>query len=334
MATERRIEVLRAIVSDFVREGEPVGSKTLVERHNLDVSPATIRNDMAQLEEEGYLYQPHTSAGRIPTPKGYREFVDHIAMLKPVSDPERHAIERFLEGAVDIDDIAQRTVRLLAQLTHQLAVVQYPSRKRSGLRHLELVQVSQHQLLVVVITDSGNVTQHVVECDEDLDNVDIMGLRIILNTPGADVDQMLKQLGRNVTPAQQHLASRIVDLVNSSLDKTAKEKVVVAGAANLVRSTPDFTGSIVPVLDALEEHMTLLRLFSQQDDENDQVNVSIGEENDHNALTETAVVSDTYSAEDDATAHLGVIGPIRMDYPATMSSVRAVARYLTRYLAR
>jgi heat-inducible transcriptional repressor len=121
---DRKLEVLRAIVEDYVSTQEPVGSKTLVDRHSLGVSPATIRNDMAALEDEGYIAQPHTSAGRIPTDKGYRLFVDKLSSVKPLTSAERRAIQSFLDGAVDLDDIVGRTVRLLAQLTRQVAVVQ------------------------------------------------------------------------------------------------------------------------------------------------------------------------------------------------------------------
>src|SRR5881398_1779338 len=113
MLDERKLEVLRAIVEDYVSTQEPVGSKALVERHNLGVSPATIRNDMAALEEEGYIAQPHTSAGRVPTDKGYRLFVDRLSTVKPLSSPERRAIQTFLEGAADLDDVVLRTVKLL-----------------------------------------------------------------------------------------------------------------------------------------------------------------------------------------------------------------------------
>ena len=133
----RKLEVLRAIVEDYVATEEPVGSKSLAERHALGVSPATIRNDMALLEEEGFITQPHTSAGRVPTDKGYRLFVDRLAGVKPLSAAERRAIESFLEGAVDLDDVIGRTVRLLSQITRQVAVVQYPSLTRSTVRHIE-----------------------------------------------------------------------------------------------------------------------------------------------------------------------------------------------------
>src|SRR5256714_3079323 len=132
---DRKLEVLRGIVEDYVETQEPVGSKALVERHNLRVSPATVRNDMAVLEEEGYIHQPHTSAGRVPTDRGYRLFVDKLSRIKPLSPAERRAIERFLIGAVDLDDVVHRTVRLRAAPTRQVAIVQYPSLTRPRARH-------------------------------------------------------------------------------------------------------------------------------------------------------------------------------------------------------
>src|SRR6476659_5731377 len=136
-SADRRLEVLRAIIEDFIATNEPVGSKTLADRHNLGVSPATIRNDMAVLEEEGLIAQPHTSAGRIPTEKGYRLFVDRLSQVKPLSPAERRAITTILQGAVDRDEVVARSVRLLARLTRQVAVVQYPTVSRSTVRHVE-----------------------------------------------------------------------------------------------------------------------------------------------------------------------------------------------------
>lgn len=164
MLSERRLEVLRAIVQDYVGTEEPVGSKALTERHSLGVSPATVRNDMAALEEEGFIAQPHTSAGRIPTDKGYRLFVDKLTAVKPMTGPERRAIQNFLDGAVDLDDVVGRTVRLLAQLTRQVAVVQYPSLTRSTVRHVELLSLAAARLMLVLITDTGRVEQRMIDC--------------------------------------------------------------------------------------------------------------------------------------------------------------------------
>src|SRR4029450_2131662 len=178
---DRKLEVLRAIVEDYVETREPVGSKALCERPQLGVSPATVRNDMAVLEEEGYIRQPHTSAGRVPTDAGYRLFVDRLSRVKPLSPAERRAIERFLIGAVDLDDVVHRTVRLLAQLTRHVAVVQYPSLSRSRVRHLELVPISTTRLMLVLITDAGRVEQRLVDLPGPVEVDLVNDLRQTLN---------------------------------------------------------------------------------------------------------------------------------------------------------
>src|SRR6478752_2924887 len=177
MQEDRRLAVLRAIVEDYVSTREPVGSKALVERHRLGVSPATVRNDMASLEEEGLIAQPHTSAGRIPTDKGYRFFVDRLTSLKPMSAAERRAISTFLEGAHDLDDMVQRSVRLLAQLTQQVAIVQYPILARSSVRHVELIQLTSTRLLIVLILSTGRVEQRVIELPLELGEDSLADLR-------------------------------------------------------------------------------------------------------------------------------------------------------------
>src|SRR5689334_3044340 len=174
---DRKLEVLRAIIEDFIATNEPVGSKTLADRYNLGVSPATIRNDMAVLEEEGLIAQPHTSAGRVPTDAGYRLFVDRLTELKPLSAAERKAISTFLNGAADLDDVLRRAVRTLAQLTRHVAVIQYPSLNRSKVRHLELVSVSTTRLLLVLITDTGRVEQRVIDLPAPVADERVFDLR-------------------------------------------------------------------------------------------------------------------------------------------------------------
>ncbi len=147
---ERRLEILRAIVDEYVATQEPVGSKAIAERHGLGVSPATIRNEMAALEHDGLITQPHTSAGRIPTNSGYRVFVDRIAEVKPLSNPERRAIESFMSGASDLEDVMNRTGKLLAQITKQVAVVQMPSQDRVVLSGTANLALSNHDEAAVL----------------------------------------------------------------------------------------------------------------------------------------------------------------------------------------
>jgi heat-inducible transcriptional repressor len=334
---ERRLDVLRAIVQDYVSTNDPVGSKALAERHDLGVSPATIRNDMAVLEEQGYITQPHTSAGRVPTDKGYRLFVDRLSAVKPLSVAERRAIERFLDGAVDLHDVLRRSVRLLAQLTHQVAVVQYPTLSRSAVRHLEVVHLAAARLMLVLITDTGRVEQRVVDCPVDVDVEAVAELRTLLNSAFSGVK--LVEAGDKVPDlldcAPPHLRG-LIATVSATLMETlvepSEDRLVIGGTANLARSGAlDFPGTLRPLLEALEEQVVVLRLMSQVDAST--VLVRIGEENAHEALAGASFVSVGYGAGDRALGGLGVVGPTRMDYPMNMAAVRAVARYVGHLLA-
>lgn len=335
---DRRLEVLRAIVEDYVDTREPVGSRALVERHHLGVSPATIRNDMAALEEAGLIAQPHTSAGRIPTDKGYRYFVDQLSSVKPLNPAERRAIQKLLEGAHDVDDIVERTVRLLAQLTQQVAIVQYPSLKRSAIRHIELISVAQRRVLVVVITDTGRVQQRTIDTDSALSEAELGELRARINaeTSGLRTSEIGDALGRvsEFFPAELHdTITKISATLSSALVDEVEDRVVLAGTANLARTDIDFTRSISPVLDAIEEHVVLLRLLHEMAQDAQDVSVRIGSENVHDGLIETSLVSTGYGVGDDVRARMGVLGPTRMNYPTSIATVRAVARYVSRILA-
>jgi heat-inducible transcriptional repressor len=335
---DRRLAVLRAIVEDYVRTKEPVGSKALVDRHSLGVSPATIRNDMAALEEEGYIAQPHTSAGRIPTDKGYRLFVDRLSTVKPLSAAEKRAIHLLLDDALDLDDVIDRTVRLLAQLTRQVAVVQYPSLTRSTVRHVELVPLGGGRLLVVLITNTGRVEQRIVDVEVDPGEALLGEVRARLNaaTGGrrlTDVAIVVANLPGAFAPEDRRLVRMVLDALEDSLAVNREERIVLAGTANLARSGPDFARTIGPVLEALEEQVILLKLLSEMAEDLSEVGVRIGRETENDNLAETAVVASAYGGQGEVVARLGVLGPTRMDYPMTMAAVRAVARYVSRILS-
>ncbi|WP_018545175.1 heat-inducible transcriptional repressor HrcA [Streptomyces sp. LaPpAH-108] len=336
MLSERRLQVLRAIVQDYVGTEEPVGSKALTERHNLGVSPATVRNDMAALEDEGFIAQPHTSAGRIPTDKGYRLFVDKLAGVKPMSAPERRAIQNFLDGAVDLDDVVARTVRLLAQLTRQVAVVQYPSLTRSTVRHVELLSLAPARVMLVLITDTGRVEQRMVDCPAPFGESSLADLRARLNSRVAgrrftDVPRLVEDLPDAFEADDRGTVSTVLSTLLETLVEENEERLMIGGTANLTRFGHDFPLVIRPVLEALEEQVVLLKLLGEAKDPG--VTVRIGHENAHEGLNSTSVVSVGYGSGGEAVAKLGVVGPTRMDYPGTMGAVRAVARYVGQILA-
>ena len=336
-ADERRFAVLRAIVADYVATQEPVGSKALVERHNLGVSSATVRNDMAVLEEDGYIAQPHTSAGRIPTDKGYRRFVDRINQVKPLSQAERKAIQEFLDGALDLDDVLRRSVRLLAQLTQQVAVVQYPTLTRSTVRHVELIALTPARLMVVLITDSGRVDQRVVDLGEVVTEEAAGRLRTMLISAMvgrrlADASVLVAELPDAAPKELRGPVTTLAMVLLDALVEHPEERLVLGGTANLTRNTADFPGSLRRILEALEEQVVVLRLLASAHTPGT-VRVSIGEENEAEDLRSTSVVSVGYGPGEMLLGGMGVVGPTRMDYPGNIAAVHAVARYVGEILA-
>lgn len=335
MQEDRRLAVLRAIVEDYVATEEPVGSKALVERHGLNVSPATIRNDMAALEEDGYLAQPHTSAGRVPTDKGYRLFVDRLTTVRAMSSAERRAISTFLDGAVDLDDVISRSVRVLAQLTRQVAVVQYPTLSRSTVRHVEIVAMTSTRLLLVLILSTGRVEQRVIELTEPLSEDELSTLRSRINLAAtgetiADAASALDELVEDAVAVPSTTAAVVAALTEAMSDHRSDERIVVGGTANLARFGDSFDTAVRPLLEALEEQVVLLKLLGEATT-GGTVTVRIGAEGPFQELSSTSVVTSGYGPGEGLAA-LGVVGPTRMDYPSTMAAVRAVARYVSRIL--
>jgi len=336
MVSDRGLEVLRVIVQHYVASREPVGSKSIVDQHSFGVSAATIRNDMALLEDEELIVAPHTSSGRVPTDKGYRVFVDQLADVRPLTSAQRQAIETFLGESHDLDDVLARTVRLLAQLTHQVALVQYPSLSTSRIQHIEVVPIGGARVMTVLITDSGRVEQRLLEL-APFDDGFIADLRVRLNaTLGGlgltDAAARLTTLPDDFIEERRPVVEQVVASLREQVLADRYDKLVMAGAANLARAEEDFSGSIFPVLEAIEQQVTLLRLFGEMEVDVGGVSARIGRENAGYGLEETSVVSSGYSTSGGSVARLGVLGPTRMDYPSNMAAVRAVARYLSRLL--
>lgn len=335
MASERSLEVLRVIVTDYIRNREPVGSKSIADRHGFGVSAATIRNDMAALEEAELIVAPHTSSGRIPTDKGYRLFVDRLADARPLTTAQRRAIEAFLTESHDFDEVLTRAVGSLAQLTNSVAVAQVPSLATAIIRHVEFVRLDERRILTVVITDSGRVEQRVGQLAEPVGDELLARMRErlaarLVGSSVRDAASALRDVSDVFEARDAELAAPIIVNLLEQVLANRQERFVIAGAANLARTERDFPSSILPVLEAIEEQVVLLRLFGELAFD-DRVAVRIGREHTQTALAETAVVG-TGFASDHGTSGLGVIGPTRMDYQRNMAAVRAVARYLSRVL--
>ena len=336
MTDERKFAVLQAIINDYVATEEPVGSRALVERHNLKVSPATIRNDMAALEDEGLIVQPHTSAGRIPTEQGYRYFVDRLNEVRPLSPAEQAAISKFLSGAVDLDDVMQRTVRLLAQMTGQVALVKYPSLSKSILRHFDLVLLNEKRLMIMLVANTGRLEQAVLETQDEISSelIDEVRNKIknkISDKKFSEIRNLIVELSQEFNLSKRPLIDSILDLVRDTAIEPEERRIAVGGASNLVRLDPEFSKTLLPVLDQIEENVVLLRLLGELSSA-ENLKVSIGSENMLENFKTASVISSEYVSKE-VVSQLGIVGPTRMDYPNTISSVSAVARYLGKILS-
>ena len=336
MVSERGLQVLRAIVQDYVETHEPVGSRSIVDRYSFGVSAATIRNDMALLEDEELITAPHTSSGRVPTDKGYRVFGDHLAQLRPLSVAQRTAIESFLTAPTDLDDLMIRTVRVLTQLTGQVALAQYPSFARAHITHLELVALAPNRVLIVLVTDAGGVSQRLTPLPVDVDDADTAVLRarlsaLITGQAVSDAAERLQNLVAAEDQTKDVALRTLAAVVIEELGEFRQERLVMAGAATLARREQDFRGSIHPILEAIEEQVTLLRLMGEMVTDAQGLGASIGTENEPFGLGEASIVASNYAAPS-GTARVGVMGPTRMDYPSNLAAARAVARYLSRML--
>ena len=336
-AVERRQAVLRAIVADYIASQEPVGSKALVDRHKLGVSSATIRNDMAVLEQQGYISQTHASSGRIPTEAGYRAFVDALHDVKPLSQVERHAILDFLESGVDMEDVLRRSVQLLAQLTNQAAVVQLPTLSVSRVKHCEVVALNPTRLLLVLITDTGRVDQRNVDLAAPIGDEGVRAVRDLLNDVLVDktlqdASESLRGLttraGAEIAEVQDAVERASEVLISTLVDATP-DRLIIAGSANL--TTASQAGSLQSVIDALEHQVVVLKLLAGAQ-ELERVSVRIGSENEDAELSRASIVTTAYGSGDEALGGLGVVGPTHMDYPGTMQKVATVARYISRIL--
>lgn len=336
MVSERGLEVLRAIVEDYVDTREPVGSKAIVERHAFGVSAATIRNDMALLEEEELITAPHTSSGRVPTDKGYRVFVDRLAGIRPLTPAQRNAVVAFLSESVDLDDLLARAVRSLTQLTGHVALIQYPSFDRAHVTHLELVRIGPGRIVVIIVTDTARVSQRLASLPSASGEPDVDALRrraaaLVTGLGVREAATAVAEDAASEAAAADPAWRELLRVVGEELEDFRQDRLVMAGAATLARREADFRGSIFPLLEALEEQVTLLRLVGEMVADEQGLAASIGRENEPFGLSEASVLTSDYEATG-GPARVGVLGPTRMDYPSNLGAARAVARFVSRML--
>lgn len=327
MLSERRRRVLQALVEEYIASATPVGSRTLVERHDLGCSPATVRNELAILEETGYVVQPHVSAGRLPTDIGYRSFVDVLAE-SDLAAADIEAMRGAVRGsAFELDDLMRETSVALTQLTNCLAVVLAPSVTMTRVKRIDLLSLAPRRALFVLITESGQVVNRTVELTADAVPERLAEVERSLNSAfdgkrAAEIRPLRSAL--EDASGEDGLVALVVDEILDALEEADRDRLYHVGVPALL-AQPEFqhAGRARPLIEFLEDSIAVLEALSAVLSSTG-VSVSIGHENRRVELGNLSIVATNYGAGD-ADGIVGVIGPTRMDYQRAMTAVRVVA---------
>lgn len=336
---ERKAAILKAIVQQYVRSGEPVSSKRLVSERDFGVSAATVRAEMVALEDAGFIAQPHTSAGRVPTDRGYRYFVDALADTAAPQPSQRAALEGLLLGSDDIDDLLRRASGVLSRLTHFAALVVAPRFDHSRLRHVELVQLGSQRVLAVLIADTGRVEKRMLDLEDAVSEHDVQRARHAVNDAAAGLQAshaaaVVAGVAAGAPVEVRALVEAVATAIRADLGvRATAEHVYVGGTANIAGPGYfDRLEQIQQVYATLEEHVIVLQMLRDALAAGDP-GVRIGQELPLVELAACSIVAASYDATGEAAGSLGVLGPTRMDYPRTLATVRAVASSLETALA-
>jgi len=348
---ERKAAVLRAIVEQYVDTAQAVGSQTVTSMTGLGVSAATVRNEMSLLERDGYIAQPHPSAGRVPTDRGYRYYVDHLGGAGQLPATERRRIVEFFSSAtLAMDQLLSQTSQLLAGVTAHAAVVVGPELQAVVVRAANLVSLQSRVVLAVVVLSNGSVEKDVVVFDDDVSDDDVAdaSVRFAQQLAGrrlADVSRIADEPAAGPSAADRRAGDRpatgrVAEIVNTSrlalqtrLEQHQSEPLYVGGASRLAAEHDAFvTTSTARLLELLEQHGVLASLMRELLGPG--LTVSIGSENTSLDLRECSLVLAPYLVEGEAAGTVGVLGPTRMDYRKAQAAVSTVSQQLGRQLSR
>ena len=338
--TQRDQTVLEAVITDYIETGEPVGSRTISKRSVMNVSPATIRNVMADLEELGLLHQPHTSAGRIPTVKGLRFYLDSIMMSRQLDSRERQLIRQALQSKpLNMQDVLLRTSRILSQYCRQAGVVLWPKLGVTRFKHIEFIRVGPRHVMVILISRAGLVHQTHIEWTDEIDQneLDKYGRyvsELLRGLPISVVKERIIEEMRSEKVLFDQLFSSALEMARKAIQNTLEDSdVYIEGQANLF-DNPEFSdvARLRKILHAFEDKSRIIRLLDMTLKASSGIQIILGTENELQELQEMSLISSPYGRPDRPLGVLGVIGPLRMDYARIIPVVEFTAQFLSQVL--
>ena len=331
--SQRKVEILRALVGQYIRTGEPVGSEALHETPGMQVSSATIRNELAALEELGYLTQPHPSAGRVPTDLAYRYYVDLLPARPKLREAERRAIVHFFDQALsDVDAILRGTTHLLSQLTQYASLALAPSQRESAIVRADLIRLGSASLLLLVF-DTGQVEKRVVDlpadaAEEDVDRWSRATSEAFRGRTLVEAEALATQRASTGPDRERTVYRPVADALRSIQREAEEEHVLLGGMVNIVgEDVFSRRETLRQMYDALEHESAMLHLLREAA-ASSEISVTIGRENPVPEMWQASLVAAPFAAAG-ATGTIGVVGPMRMNYSAAISAVRAVADRLS-----
>ncbi|QJW47724.1 heat-inducible transcription repressor HrcA [bacterium BFN5] len=324
MLDDRKRKILQAIINDYVSTAEPIGSRTIARKYDLGVSPATIRNEMADLELLGYLEQLHTSSGRIPSAKGYRFYVDSLLSRPVISDNDISLISNWYNAKVRrIEEVFQETARIISRMTHNISLVLAPQISQSNFRYMQFLPLDEQRVIVVIVTDSGFVDNKIIDIPEDTTFEELQRVALAINNrlTGLSLDSikssMFREIKSDLVPDSSIFETALA-VINSALTIDKKERVYLGGTTQLL-SQPEFRDveKMKNILLMLEEEQLLCDILHAQDAEG--VVVKIGHENKYSGIKDCSMVQATYRIDGQIVGTIAVLGPTRMEYGKVMS---------------
>ncbi len=335
----RKLNILQAIINDYIITAEPVGSRTVAKKYGLGVSSATIRNEMSDLEEMGYLEQPHTSAGRVPSDKAYRLYVDKLMQVKSLDDQEAKYIKEIYKNKImQLEQIIFHTAKVLSDITNYTSIALAPQLSKVTVQHIQLVPVDKNLALLVVVTSSGILKDTLIRIPEGIDKGFLNKVSNILNEKyeGKTFSEIdLKELStvREAFAENKKFFNYLVDTLTSSFHESQEKEVFLGGTTNILK-LPEYQDILRArtFLDLMEEKDLLYHILASS--QNDGVKVSIGTENPHKDLRDYSIVTATYSLGDRVLGTIGIIGPTRMEYSRAVSVMDYMGKALSNYLTK
>lgn len=331
----RKQQVLLAIITDFIATAEPVGSRTIARKYDLGVSPATIRNEMSDLEEMGYIEQPHTSAGRIPSQLGYRYYVDFLMKKKNLTSKEEETIRRgYVNKVRQIGEVITRTGEMLAQMTKFAAVIMTPRPELSSFKRIQLVLMNPGQAMVIVVMNTGALQSNIIEIPEEVSQVDLDTISQVLNAKlnGLTIDKIKMTLLREIyfeLSRHKNIVDLAMHLIQTGLAVNREDKIYLGGIINILNQPEFHNIEKVKSLLSLLEQEELLRSLLESSDPGEGVAVRIGTEMMREEVKDCSMVVASYCIDGRPVGTLGVLGPTRMDYAWVVS----VVEYMTRNMS-